>query len=655
MIGCRDGDAAGPRVRARVRNMMNQIVRRGPDAEGLLDRPGAVLGMRRLSIIDLASGNQPVFNEDGDVAIVFNGEIYNFPQLRAQLEPRHRFRTHSDTEVIVHAYEEWGEGCLEHLRGMFAFAIWDGRGPNPAGRVLLARDRLGIKPLYYTVANGMLWFASEVRALLASDAVPRQIEPKAVESYLLFGSVVEPMTLVHNVFSLPPGYSVMVACGAAAQARPASYWNPPLAERGAAAAGDRPKDFAAAARATRPLLEEAVRSHLIADVPIGVFLSSGLDSTAIAALASRERKGLHTFTVVFPEEEFSEGPLARQTAATLGCEHRELLVSAEHMQTHLTEAVCALDQPSMDGVNTFFVSWAVRQAGLKVAISGLGGDEVFGGYATFRNSPHLSRIADLARMIPGPVRRAMSQMALGISGEGGLSSRSDKIRKVASLWSDPGGLPHPYFYTRMLFTPQQLTGLMSLGTHNNGSAGNGNGAPLTSQSWLDQVTRQAEALEGDSRVSWFELRTYMVDTLLRDTDSMSMYHSLEVRVPLLDHPLVEFVTALPDHLKRRPGVAKALLVEALGDLLPREIVRQPKRGFTFPWQRWLQGPLRQEIGEQLGDLSPSLARILDAQTVQSIWQNFLGGRTGWARPWSLFVLNNWVRHHVDVPVSAGVA
>lgn len=542
---------------------------------------------------------------------------------------------------------------------MFAFALWDGRTAsgaksgreNPAGRILLARDRLGIKPLYYAVADGMLWFASEVRALLASEAVPRHIEPQAVESYLLFGSVVEPMTLVKGVFSVPPGHFLTVPCDDPLPAKPVAYWNPTATEAKSAWANGQPKDFQSAARATRPLLEEAVRSHLLADVPIGVFLSSGLDSTAIAALATRERKGLHTFTVVFPEEEFSEAPLAREMAARLGCEHRELLVSAEQMQTHLTEAVGALDQPSMDGVNTFFVSWAARQAGLKVAISGLGGDEVFGGYSTFRTAPQLSRVADLARHVPAAVRKTMSKMALGINQEGGLSSRSDAIRKVASLWSDPGGMPHPYFYTRMLFTPQQVKNLFSLDKRTNGSGKNGSDPQLSSKFWLDQVTQQAETFAGDSMVSWFELRTYMVDTLLRDTDSMSMHHSLEVRVPLLDHPLVEFVAGLPDNLKRRRDVSKALLAEALGDLLPGKIVRQTKRTFTFPWERWLHGPLGEQVGSQLGNLSPSLAGLLDARAVGSIWQSFLAGRTGWARPWSLFVLNDWVRHHLDATVS----
>jgi asparagine synthase (glutamine-hydrolysing) len=636
---------------SRVRWMMNNLVHRGPDEEGILKKPGAMLGMRRLSIIDLEGGRQPVYNENGDVGVVFNGEIYNFPQLRGELEARHRFRTRSDTEVVVHAYEEWGARFLEHLQGMFAFALWDGRAidtkPDSTGNVLLARDRLGIKPLYYAFADGKLFFASEVRALLAGEAVARRLSAEAVEAYLLFGSVVEPMTLVKGIFSLPPGHSFTVACGTPLLPHPTPYWDVAALKHNAARDRNAPHDMASAARATRPLLEDAVRSHLLADVPLGLFLSSGIDSTAIAALAARERSGLRTFTVIFPEEEFSEARLARETASRLGCEHCEFVLSAEQMQARLLDSIGALDQASMDGVNTFFVSWAARQVGLKVALSGLGGDEVFGGYPTFRATPRVARIAALVRLMPGPVRNAVSTILLETSDSGLLPLHSDATRKLAAIWSNPHALPHPYFYARMLFTPQQTEQLLLPSAFSPGCSGDRDGSVVSWRSWIEQVSAQSDGLDGGSAVSWLELRTYMVDTLLRDTDAMSMHHSLEVRVPLLDHPLVEFVAGLPDSVKVRSGVSKALLAEALGDLLPREIVRQPKRTFTFPWQRWLHGPLGQEVGSRLSGLSPSLAGVLDAKTVQSIWASFLAGRTGWARPWSLFVLNEWVRRHVD--------
>ena len=287
---------------------MEALWHRGPDEDGLLVAPSAALGMRRLSIIDLPGGHQPVFNETGTVGIVFNGEIYNFRQLRTTLEGRgHAFRTHSDTEVIVHAYEEWGEQCLRELRGMFAFAIWDARACGTSGeaarraRIFLARDRLGIKPLYYAFADGALLFASEVRALIATGRVAPRVAPDSLEAYLLFGSVAEPSTLVEGVFSLPPGHSLTFSADAPpAKPEPKPYWN--FSNAALDADAPRPKNLFDAAKQLRPLLEETVSDHLIADVPLGIFLSSGLDSTALVALASRTQSDLHTFTVVFPEQ-----------------------------------------------------------------------------------------------------------------------------------------------------------------------------------------------------------------------------------------------------------------------------------------------------------------------------------------------------------------
>ena len=654
------GDERSDLAETRVRNMLAAMVHRGPDDEGVLAKPLAVLGMRRLSIIDLGGGHQPVYNEDGSIGVVFNGEIYNFPHLRSSLETRgHHFRTLSDTEVIVHAYEEWGERCLEHLRGMFAFALWDSGGQTRAHagsdarpRVLLARDRLGIKPLYYAAAGGTLLFASEVRALLASGAIERRIHPEAIEAYLLFGSVVEPTTLVKGILSLPPGHSLMVSCDTPAAAKPKPYWD--LSAAAKASCANAPKDLPSAARAVRPLLEEAVRSHLIADVPLGLFLSSGLDSMALAALASRERGGLHTFTVVFPELEFSEAPAARKIAEHFGAEHRELLVTAGEMQARLGEAVESLDQPSMDGINTFFVSWAARQVGLKVALSGLGGDEVFGGYPTFRLTPRVAKWSALARYVPAAARKATAWAVIESSRQSKRPRKIDGLRKAVEIWKDPSALPHPYFFTRILFTPTQAESLCSPaanGASSQPTAQNGaDGRPPSWRDWLAQSVAQAAQLEGDSEVSCLELRTYMLDTLLRDTDTMSMHHSLEVRVPLLDHPLVECLLGLPDSAKRGPGLSKALLVESLKDLLPADAVRQPKKTFTFPWERWLRGPLGLEVAACLSGgsgLTPSLAPLLDAKAVQSVWESFLLGQTGWARPWSLFVLNEWVRKNLD--------
>ena len=316
-----------------TRRMMGAITHRGPDEDGLLVAPSAALGMRRLSIIDLPGGHQPVFNESRNVAVVFNGEIYNFRQLRKTLEARgHVFRTVSDTEVIVHAYEEWGEDCLRELCGMFAIAIWDARSSGASGeaargaRIFLARDRMGIKPLYYAAVDGALLFSSEVRSLLASGRIRPQLSPDSLEAYLTFGSVVEPCTLVQGVFSIPPGHCLAFSADAPPpKPSPKPYWV--YSDAALQQDGPKPKSLQEAAKLLRPLLEETVRDHLIADVPLGVFLSSGLDSTSLVALGSRFQTDLHTFTVVFPEQMFSESGVSKETAKRFKTRHQEILLT----------------------------------------------------------------------------------------------------------------------------------------------------------------------------------------------------------------------------------------------------------------------------------------------------------------------------------------
>ena len=633
-----------------TRRMMEALWHRGPDEDGLLVTPFAALGMRRLSIIDLPGGRQPVLNESGNVAVVFNGEIYNFRQLRRTLEGRgHAFRTNSDTEVIVHAYEEWGEECLREFRGMFAFAVWDARSSGASGdaargaRIFIARDRLGIKPLYYTFANGALLFASEVRALIASGCIAPCVAADSLESYLLFGSFAEPSTLVEGVFSLPPGHCVTLAANApSSELRPKRYWN--FSDAALHAEGPHPKTFQEAATQLRPLLEETVRDHLIADVPLGVFLSSGLDSTALVALASRSQSDLHTLTVVFPEQEFSEAKISRETAKHFKTNHQEMLLTPGHVLAHLDEAVSALDQPTMDGLNTYFISWAAHQAGLKVALSGLGGDEVFGGYSTFATTPLAEFAARMGRWVPDPLRRLTARMAVKIA-------PGDAVRKAAAAWRSPGDFPHAYYFTRILFTPSRVRRLLAPYFESVEQRRNGQAADSVWRQRMKETARQARRLDSFTAVSCFELQSYMVNTLLRDTDSVSMANSLEVRVPLLDHRLVEFVARLPKRAKCRAGVPKALLVEALSDVLPDEVVGQSKRTFTFPWELWLRGPLGVRLSQDLANLSPPLQRYMNPRAVRGAWQNFVIGQTNWSRPWSLYVLNEWVRRHLTGAVT----
>ncbi len=631
------GPAPPQQLEAGVRRMMAALAHRGPDDEGLLVRPPVAIGMRRLSIIDLAGGKQPVSNEDGAIAVVLNGEIYNYRHLRAVLETLgHKFHTNSDTETIAHAYEQWGAGCVHHLRGMFAFAAAElSRDANRRPRrVFLARDRLGIKPLYYTMAEGNLLFASEVRALLASGLISPKLNPAALESYLLFGSIGEPETLLEAVFSLPPGHLATITL--AEDESPAfaaeCYWSGSDAAPRPASHAPHHGSAGPPQEQIREALEQSVRQHLIADVPVGVFLSSGIDSTAIAALAAREHPGIYTFTVVFPEADYSESALAQRIAERLGTRHRELLLTSDEMLEQLDAAVAALDQPSMDGINTYFVSWAVRQAGLKVALSGLGGDEVFGGYSTFRAAPRLRRLSAIGHWLPAPVRAALAPFVAR------AADSPDARRKLAAAWRAPGALPHPFYFTRLLFAPEPVRRLLYRSTGSDHSAW---------RQWL--ATAAAECADWDefSRTSWLESRSYLVNTLLRDTDAMSMAHSLEVRVPLLDHVLFETVAHLPAALKNRPGRQKALLVQSLGALLPPEILRQPKRTFTLPWEHWLRGPLQKNVAAGLQRLTPALQTALNESAVRQVWEDFLARRTSWSRPWSLFVLNAWARRHLE--------
>jgi len=624
-----------------TRRMMGALLHRGPDDEGLLTAPSAVLGMRRLSIIDLPGGHQPVFNETGNVAVVFNGEIYNFPQLRKTLEGRgHAFRTHSDTEVIVHAYEEWGEQCLRELRGMFAFALWDARLSGTSGdgarraRIFLARDRLGIKPLYYAVAGGAFLFSSEVRSLLASGCIEPRVSPDSVEAYLTFGSVTEPSTLVQGVFSLLPGHSFTFSVEAPPEKpSPKPYWV--YAASLLQTEGPRPSSLRDAAKQLRPLLEETVRDHLLSDVPLGVFLSSGLDSTTLVALGSRLQSDLHTFTVVFPEQRFSESKISRETAKRFKTRHQEILLSPNQLLAQLDDAINSLDQPTMDGLNTYFVSRAARQAGLKVALSGLGSDEIFGGYSTFEMTPRAALVAGLGRWIPGPIRRLTAGAAARIA-------RGDAVRKAAAAWRSPRDFPHAYYFTRTLFTPSRVRSLLApyfdSGEHSEKKS------PWRAR--MRETAREAARLDSFTAVSCFELQSYMVNTLLRDTDAVSMANSLEVRVPFLDHRLVEFVGRLPKSAKYRRRVRKSLLVEAMSDLLPDDVMGQSKRTFTLPWDVWLRGPLGVRLSQDLSNLTPQLLRYMNPRAVGGAWQNFVVGQTNWARPWSLFVLNEWVRQHV---------
>ncbi|HET8925427.1 MAG TPA: asparagine synthase (glutamine-hydrolyzing) [Candidatus Acidoferrum sp.] len=633
---------------SRVRKMTGAMRHRGPDEEGFLTgearAPGLALGIRRLSIIDLAGGHQPIWNETRDVAVIFNGELYNYRDLRERLcLCGHRFATQSDTEILVHAWEEWGEDALDEFRGMFAFALLDLRERYATAPILfLARDPLGIKPLYYTQTADGFAFASEVRALLACGVTQKRLSQDALTAYLLFGSISEPVTVLEGVFSLPPGHRMLLYLPdrrRTPRARP--WWDP--SQSSAARDTRKSRDLSSAAKKMRPLLENAVQAHLIADVPVGLFLSSGLDSGAVAAMAARAQAGIQSFTLTFPGTAFDEAELARVVAKRCGTKHQEVSLNGDAVLARLDEVLAALDQPTMDAVNTYFVSWAAREVGLKVALSGLGGDELFAGYPTFADTPRLSKLVHAAWYVPMALRRVLAPVVAGLAAQ---RNSPDAARKAAAAWAFPYTLPHPYFFARALFPPGRLERIIEPRFRPSTIGADGITLEPTWLGWLERTADEARKMEPVAGISWLEMRNYMASTLLRDTDSVSMAQSLEVRVPLLDTPLVEFVGSLPDAARQRPEMQKALLAQALGDSLPREILAQRKRTFTLPWEEWLRGPLRARVEASFADPAPSLAPYLRSGGLRSIWTEFLAGKTSWSRPWSLYVLNEWCRRHL---------
>jgi asparagine synthase (glutamine-hydrolysing) len=612
------------------------LAHRGPDDSGTVvlhdfasGEAEIGLGNRRLAILDLSPlAHQPMHDAETGNWIVYNGEIYNFRDVRRELEQAGTsFASHSDTEVLLKAYGRWGEQCLEKFRGMFAFAIWNPR----QHRLFLVRDPMGIKPLYCVQSGSYFLFASEVCALLGTGLVPRRIDHAGLINYLTFGSAYDPLTLVKGVHALPAGHTLTWEGG---KVRQSPYWDlvDEKADTTQSAESVSTWDEMRAVEELRPILEEAVRLQLVSDVPVGVFLSGGIDSSALVSILSRGGVTPSTFSIVFREAEFSEARYSRAVAAKFQTDHHEISVSQRDVMEIVPDALRAMDLPTMDGVNMYFISREARRAGVKVALSGLGGDEIFAGYSSFRTVPRMERFAQFWNHVPPAARNPLA------SALAALSPESDKSRKLISLARRDGQMPHPYFLARMLFMPAQRARLFPEP---------GADALEEAAKSLRLLLLQAQALDAVNRVSYLESRCYMLNTLLRDADFMSMSHGLEVRVPLIDHRLARTVLALPGawKLKRTP---KKLLVGALAESLPDEIVHRPKRGFTLPFERWMRQELRAEIEPGLNakriDSGP-LGGLLDGARVQEVWQQFLRRKVSWSRPWSLYVLERWCELH----------
>lgn len=611
------------------------LAHRGPDDAGTVllkeSQPEPLeigLGHRRLAILDLSPlGHQPMQDPVTGNWIVFNGEIYNFRGLRKELEAAGaEFKSHSDTEVILAAYRVWGESCLTRLGGMFAFALWDA----PRKRLLLARDPMGIKPLYYHQSDQAFVFASEVRTLLRTGLVPRKADSTGILSYLAFGSVYEPWTIVEGVKAVPPGHVLTVESGSV---RSREYWNPlqscSLDESVASSVNG-----IATAKQLPAILRDAVLSHLVSDVPVGVFLSGGIDSSALVAVLSHNGVRANTFSLVFQEEEFNEGQYSREVARRFGAEHHEIPISQQDTLAVLPEALCAMDQPTIDGINTYLVSAKTRTAGVKVALTGLGADEMFAGYSNFRRVPRMEVFSKRFGRLPKLARQPLSAFVALFAGQG------DRSRKLAELAPGHDSIIHPYFLVRTLFGAAEREALVSAGCKDKDKDSERSLASI-----LQQSITQSSTLDPVNRVSYLESRCYMRNTLLRDSDFMSMAHGLELRVPFLDRTLVEACFRIPGDKKLQGNLPKGLLLASLGVELPKEIVNRPKRGFTLPFERWLRGEMRPVVEEALLKSNWDQTSI-SAGAVREVWTRFLAGETSWSRPWSLFVLKRWCEQNL---------
>lgn len=580
-------------LRSRLIGMQEAIRHRGPDDEGLFVPAEFPIGLAhtRLSIQDLSSaGHQPMQTEDGQLTIVFNGEIYNFHQLRNELIGEgHVFHSTTDTEVILALYQRDRNKCVDRLEGMFAFAIWDKRDQS----LFLARDPLGIKPLYYWDLNGRIAFASELRSLMKADLGPRRVCRNALSDFLMMGSIQEPSSLVSGISCLPAGHWMNIKDGYTTVRQ---YWSPKFG------VGNSIQEDAVSL--TRQSLDESIERHFVSDVPVGVFLSGGIDSTALVALArAGGRERLSTFCISFDEKEFNEGDLSYRTAQHFKTDHHDWRMKPEDGQSLIGGFLDALDQPSNDGFNTYCVSKFARDSGLKVVLSGVGGDEVFGGYPSFRRVPQL--IAWHKRL---GGTRGLANWALQKASRFVSPQRSLQMARLSAYLASDGTAPSAYGAVRSFYTLAEARKLIE---HYTGICYQ----PTTIASQISQPTCE-------DIISELELTRYMKNQLLRDSDVMSMAHGLELRTPFVDSRFIDSVSPIAAAIRLELG--KRLLLKAVPEI-PQWIAEQPKRGFRFPFQQWVDREWK-SVFDRIDRESP-----VNAVT--------------WYRRWLLFTLEHFVQRN----------
>lgn len=602
-----------------AKRMCDVITHRGPDDAGYYVEGGVAIGMRRLSIIDIASGHQPISNEDGSVWIVFNGEIYNFAELRADLIARgHQFKTHSDTETIVHLYEEDGERCVERLRGMFGFAIWDRR----ENKLFLARDRAGKKPLHYTMVGDTLVFGSEIKSLLQFPGVERRTNAEAISDYLSFGYVPDPQTAFRGIHKLPPGHTMTFRDG---RATTRQYWNFQFDQT-----EQSPREERFYVERLRELIAEAVRIRLVSEVPLGAFLSGGVDSSTVVAMMARAMdQPVKTFSIGFSEASFDELNYARLTAERYRTDHHEFIVTPDVCRL-VEEIVWHHDEPFADAssIPTYVVSKMAREF-VTVILSGDGGDELFAGYERYLIHQARNRFERIPRWfrrgVMLPLSRALPRAAYGKQFLRNISL-SDGARFVDSL---------SYFGT------DAKRGLLGeaikrdLNGHDSSAA-------------FENLFAEPRSADQIERLLYLDSKTYLPGDILTKVDRMSMAHSIEARVPLLDHKLIEFVETIPSNFKLRGQTTKHILKQAMADLIPKEIVHRPKMGFGVPLRKWLNNELRELLYDTLTDRRARERGLLNPRAVLALLdEHARGRRDNSLHLWGLLNLELWHRSFID--------
>jgi len=604
-----------------IQKMTDAIAHRGPNSQGFWDDTNCYFGHRRLSIIDLSeAGNQPFVSQDGRYVLIYNGELYNYKELKFSLQRSefgtnqlpYIFKTNTDTEVILASYLRWGKECVNYFNGMFAFAIWD----KQEQKLVIARDRMGIKPLYYHFKNNVLIFASEIRALIKSELIEKKINQQSVAEYIQYTTVHAPNTILQDVKVLMPGNLIEFETKNLTFTI-SQYWNINNFSK-----SKEDLNYKQTCEKVNELLTQSVERRLIADVPFGAFLSGGIDSTAIVGLMSKvSSEKIQTFNINFDEGEYSEAKYAQLIAKKFNTKHHEIKLTPNHFLSQLPEALNAIDHPSGDGANSYIVSKATKNAGITMALSGLGGDELFAGYDIFKRYVELEKKGWL-NLIPakGILGKVLAANKKSIQG--------DKTSEILNLDVINGFNVYPI--NRKLFNQTDFKNLLK--KHYNDNA------------FIQNVIKNCETDKSHklSRVSLFEIKTYMQNVLLRDADQMSMAVSLEVRVPFLDYKLVEFVLGINDTYKF-PHTQKKLLVDSLGDLLPPEIVNRPKMGFILPWKDWLKDELKEFCEENIVQFSK--LSFVNREAVLLIWNRFLKNdpKITWSRVWHLVVLNHWIK------------